>query len=155
MKGNEKVIETLNNLLADELTAINQYILHAEMCSNWGYEKLHNKVQERAVQEMKHAEKLIERVLFLEGKPIITKLNPIMIGDNVKKQFENDLVAESGAIKAYNAAIKFTSDSGDNGTKSLLESILKDEENHLDWIETQIDMVEKVGFENYLLSQVA
>jgi len=154
MKGNEEIIAVLNQLLADELTAINQYMVHAEMCDNWGYEELDGKIQERAVAEMKHAEKLIARILFFEGKPIVSNLNPIHIGADVAAQHKNDWQAEYGAIQAYNEAIRLAVKIGDNGTRDLLESILTDEEDHIDWIEAQQDQIAQMGIENYLAQQV-
>lgn len=154
MKGQQEIIDKLNALLAEELTAINQYFLHGEMCGDWGYEKLHEKVERRAIQEMKHAEKLIERILFLEGQPIVSELNKIAIGDTVFKQLENDHVAEQDAIRMYNEAVALTTNLGDNGTKVLVESILTDEEGHIDWIEAQLSMIEQMGLENYLNLQV-
>jgi bacterioferritin len=154
MKGQPEVITTLNELLADELTAINQYILHAEMCEDWGYDKLHEAIEKRAIVEMRHAEKLIGRILYLEGMPIVSKLNEIKIGEDVLKQFNNDLGAELDAVKAYNAAVAQTSELGDNGTKVMVESILTDEEDHVDWIEEQLDQIEQMGYERYLNNQV-
>jgi bacterioferritin len=154
MKGQPEVIDTLNELLADELTAINQYFVHAEMCGDWGYEKLHEQVEKRAIQEMKHAESLIERILYLEGMPVVSKLNKISIGDAVKKQIENDKVAEQDAVDSYNKAVALTSKLGDNGTKMLVESILSDEEEHLDWLEEQLDQIEQMGQQFYLNNQV-
>ncbi len=154
MKGDEKVINVLNTQLADELTAINQYIVHSEMCSNWGYMNLHDVVEKRAIQEMKHAEMLIARILFLEGKPVVSALNKINIGADVKSQLENDCAAETDAIKTYNEAIKLARDLGDNGSRELLISILKDEEDHLDWLEAQLDQIAQMGIQNYLVEQV-
>jgi bacterioferritin len=153
MKGNEKVLEVLNSLLADELTAINQYMVHSEMCSNWGFEKLHKLIEKRAIDEMKHAEKLIGRILFFEGIPIVSNLNKMHIGADVQIQLKNDCMAEEGAIKAYNDGIRITMEAGDNGTKELLVSILKDEEDHIDWIETQIELIKQLGAQNYLVEQ--
>jgi bacterioferritin len=153
MKGQQEVIDALNALLAEELTAINQYFLHAEMCGDWGYEKLHEHIEQRSIQEMKHAERLIERILFLEGRPIVSELNKIMIGDSVLKQLQNDHEAEKGAIKMYNDAVGLTSKLGDNGSKILVESILTDEEGHIDWIEEQLDQIEQMGYERYLNKQ--
>jgi bacterioferritin len=153
MKGQPEVIDTLNALLADELTAINQYFLHAEMCEDWGYDKLHELIEKRAIQEMKHAESLIGRILFLEGMPIVSNLNKITIGENVLKQLENDHMAEEDAIKAYNEAVALTAKLGDNGSKVLVESILTDEEDHIDWIEEQLDQIEQMGYERYLNKQ--
>ena len=155
MKGNEQLIVTLNSLLADELTATNQYIVHSELCANWGYEKLHDVIEKRAIDEMKHAEKHIARILYLEGKPIVSDLKKINIGDTVDKQFENDLVAEVGAVKAYNAAIKQANDSGDQGTGDMLRMILLDEEAHIDWLEAQLDQIKQMGLATYLSSQTA
>jgi bacterioferritin len=154
MKGNKKIIECLNALLADELTAINQYMVHSEMCANWGYERLHEAIEKRAITEMKHAEKLIERILFLDGTPIVSKLNKIEIGSDVKAQFENDLDAERMAVQAYNEGIQLAVESGDNGTRALLESILADEEHHVDWLEAQLAQIEQIGIENYLTEQM-
>ncbi len=153
MKGNEEVIKVLNDLLAEELTAIHQYILHAEMCENWGYVKTHEVIHKRSIDEMKHAEILIKRILFLDGKPIVGKLNRVVIGDSVPAQFESDLRSETMAVEAYNRAIAFVREKGDHGTKELLESILKDEEKHLDWLETQLELIREVGLENYLAKQ--
>jgi bacterioferritin len=154
MKGNEQVIAELNDLLADELTAINQYMVHSEMDANWGYERLHEAVEKRAIDEMKHAEMLIARILFLEGRPIVSNLNPIHIGAEVEPQLKNDLAAELGADKAYNQGIKLAVEVGDNGTRDLFESILKDEENHIDWLEAQLDQIAQIGIQNYLAQQV-
>jgi bacterioferritin len=154
MKGNQKVIDLLNALLADELTAINQYILHSEMCANWGYSKLHDMVEKRAIQEMGHAEKLIERLLFLEGLPVVSVLNPMHIGADVSAQLNNDKIAESTAIQAYNQGVKLCVDLSDNGTRALLESILGDEEEHIDWLEAQLDQIQQMGLENYLTEQL-
>jgi bacterioferritin len=154
MRGNEKVLATLNELLADELTAVNQYMVHSEMCDNWGYERLHHAIEHRAIEEMKHAEKLIARLLFLEGRPVVTKLNEISIGAEVEPQLKNDLHAEEGAIKSYNAGIRVCVENNDNGTRELLEETLKDEERHLDWIEAQLDQIKQMGISNYLVEQV-
>ena len=150
MKGNEKLLKTLNGLLADELTAINQYMVHAEMCESWGYSKLHELIQARAITEMKHAEKLIGRILFLEGKPVLSKLNDIHVGDDVPKMMVNDLAAEMTAVKGYNAAIKLATDVGDNATKEILDGILGDEDKHVDEIEEQRDQIEQMGLAIYL-----
>jgi bacterioferritin len=153
MKGNPKIIKQLNARLADELTAVNQYIVHAEMCENWGYEKLHGLIKKRAIDEMKHAEKLIARILFLEGQPLVSDLNKITIGSEVTKQHKNDWEAENGAIRDYNADIRLAVELGDNGTRELFESILKDEEDHIDWIEAQLDQISQMGIQNYLVEQ--
>lgn len=153
MKGHEKVIETLNGLLADELTAINQYMVHSEMCANWLYQELHEAIEKRAITEMKHAEKLIARILFLEGLPVVSKLLPMHIGATVEEQLHNDQAAEVGAVKAYNEGIRLCVELGDNGSRALLESILSDEEEHLDWIEAQLDQIAQMGLQNYLVEQ--
>jgi bacterioferritin len=154
MKGNEQLLKALNGLLADELGAINQYMVHAEMVENWGYDKLNKMIRDRAITEMKHAEKLIERMLFLEGVPVVDKLSAIHIGSDVPKQFEYDLGAEMGAIRAYNAAIKLAQDVADNATKDILEDILKDEDGHVDEIEEQQDQIKQIGLPQYLNRQI-
>lgn len=153
MKGNDRVIERLNALLADELTAINQYMVHSEMCANWGYGRLHEANEKRAIEEMKHAEKLIGRIIFLEGQPIVSKLNALHIGSDVPAQLKNDHDAEEGAIKAYNDSIRLMLEAGDGGSRELLEDILEDEEEHIDWLETQLDQIKQMGLQNYLLGQ--
>jgi bacterioferritin len=154
MKGNEKIIALLNEFLADELTAISQYMVHSEMCANWGYDKLHEAVEKRAIGEMKHAEKLIGRILFLEGQPVVSSLNKMSIGATVEEQLRHDLEAEAGAIKAYNDGIRLCLEAGDNGSRELIEDNLEDEEEHLDWLETQLDQINQMGLQNYLLAQV-
>jgi bacterioferritin len=154
MKGNEKIIERLNARLADELTAINQYMVHAEMCENWGYEKLHGMIEKRAITEMRHAEKLIARILFLEGLPIVSDLNQMHIGADVEAQLKSDWQAEHDAIQEYNADIRAAAEYGDNGTHQLLKSILVDEEEHIDWIEAQLDQIKQMGIQNYLVEQI-
>ena len=153
MKGNEKVIAALNDFLSDELTAINQYIVHSEMCANWGYDKLHEAAEKRAIEEMKHAEKLIARILFLEGIPVVSNLKKMNIGATVDAQLKNDWEAEDGAIKAYNEGIKLFFELGDNGSRELIDSNLTDEETHLDWLEAQLDQIKQMGLQNYLLAQ--
>lgn len=155
MKGNDKVIGLLNTQLADELTAVSQYMVHAGMCANWGYEKLHDAIEKRAIEEMKHAESLIDRILFLEGTPIVSNLNKINIGSTVEKQIANDLAAEVGAIKAYNDGIQMCVSLGDNGSRELLETTLKDEERHLDWLEAQRDQIAQMGIQTYLSEQIS
>jgi bacterioferritin len=154
MQGNETMLATLNQLLADELTAINQYMVHAEMCDNWGYEELDEVIEARAITEMKHAEKLIARILFFEGKPIVSNLNRIHIGADVAAQHQNDWQAERDAIEAYNQAIRLAAEVGDNGTHELLKLILVNEEEHIDWIEAQQDQIAQMGIENYLAQQI-
>jgi len=154
VKGNEQIIAGLNALLSDELTAISQYMVHSEMCADWGYERLHEAVEKRAIDEMKHAEKLIARILFLEGRPIVSKLNEIHIGADVEAQLKNDWAAEEAAIKAYNGSIRLAVELGDNGTRALLESILADEEDHIDWLEIQLDQIAQMGIQRYLVEQI-
>ncbi|MGI6751150.1 MAG: bacterioferritin [Anaerovoracaceae bacterium] len=154
MKGDPKLIETLNSLLADELTAINQYIVHAEMCADWGYNKLHEHFEKRAIDEMKHAEKLIERILFLESVPVVTHLNTIHIGDEIPKQLENDRLAEVDAIEAYNKAIKLAGEAGDFATRKILQEILMDEDAHMDEIEELQDQVAQMGVPIFLTTQI-
>jgi bacterioferritin len=154
MKGNEKLIEVLNGLLADELTAINQYVVHAEMAENWGYAKLKKFVGGRSRTEMKHAEKLIERILFLEGKPMVSELNKIHIGVDVPQHLTNDLAAEMSAVSNYNNAVALAVDVGDNATKDILEGILKDEDSHVNEIEEKLDQIMQMGIQNYLSMQV-
>lgn len=154
MKGNEKILEALNQMLADELTAINQYMVHSEMCADWGYGELHEAIEKRAITEMRHAEKLIGRIIFLEGKPIVSNLNPIYIGGDVETQLRNDLASETGAVKMYNDGIRLAVEVGDNGTRAMLESILHDEEDHADWLEAQLDQIAQMGIQNYLVEQV-
>jgi bacterioferritin len=154
MKGNEKIIEHLNVRLAEELTAINQYMVHAEMCDNWKYKHLDETIQKRAIDEMKHAEKLIARILFLEGRPIVSNLNKITIGAEVPKMHEYDRGAEEGAIRGYNESIRLAVEVGDNCTRELLEGILKEEEDHIDWIEAQLDQIRQMGVQNYLVEQI-
>lgn len=154
MKGNEKIIEHLNARLGEELTAINQYMVHAEMCENWGYDKLHDIIRKRAIDEMKHAEKLIARILFLEGRPIVSELNKIHIGAEVPKMHESDHAYEIDAIRGYNETIRLAVEVGDNGTRELIESILKEEEMHVDWIEAQFDQIRQMGIQAYLGEQI-
>jgi len=153
MKGNEKIIASLNDFLSDELTAINQYIVHSEMCANWEYGKLHDATEKRAIQEMKHAEKIIARILFLEGMPIVSVLEKINIGATVDAQMKNDHASEAGAIKAYNDGIRLSFELGDSGTRELIEDNLQDEEAHIDWLESQLAQIEQMGLKNYLVAQ--
>jgi bacterioferritin len=155
MKGSLKVVETLNRLLVDELTAISQYMVHAGMCANWGYEKLHDAIEKRAIDEMRHAEHLIDRILFLEGLPTVSNLNKMMIGDQIDTQLRNDHEAEVGAIKGYNVAIRLAVEESDNGTRELLEATLKDEERHIDWLEAQLDQISHMGLGAYLSEQIS
>jgi len=154
MKGDPKLIDTLNLLLAEELTAIDQYIVHAELCENWGYKKLHKSSEKRAIDEMKHAEKLIGRILFLEGIPIVTNLNKIHIGSEIPKQVENDRLTEVDAIKAYNDAIVLAGELRDYATRDILVDILKDEDRHVDELEELQDQIEQMTLPIFLTTQV-
>lgn len=154
MKGNEKLLKTLNSLLADELTAVNQYMVHSEMCANWGYARLHKHFEKRAIAEMKHAEKLIGRILFLEGRPTVSELRKITIGADVPKQLANDRASEADAIKAYNAAIVEAGEVLDYATRDLLQQILNDEDAHMDGIEELQDQVEQMTAPVFLGTQV-
>ena len=154
MKGNPEVIKILNELLADELTAVSQYMVHSEMCNDWGYVRLHKAVEGRAVDEMKHAEKLIGRILFLEGKATVSKINPMHIGNTVEDQLTHDHEAEAGAVANYNAAIQKVSELNDHGTRDLLTTILVEEEAHIDWLEAQKDQIAQMGIQLYLSLQV-
>jgi bacterioferritin len=154
MKGNEKLLETLNSLLSDELTAINQYMVHSEMCANWGYEKLHKHFEKHAVDEMKHAEKLIGRILFLEGTPVVNKLGRLSIGADVSKQLAGDHALELGANQAYNKAIKLAGDVNDFATREILEHILQEEDAHIDRIEALQDQIGHMTLPLFLTMQV-
>jgi bacterioferritin len=154
MKGDVKIIETLNSLLSDELTAINQYMVHSEMCDNWGYDKLHKHFEKRAIDEMKHAEKLIGRILFLEGIPMVSQYRKIEIGKDIPAQLKNDQAAESGAIKSYNDAIALCGDVRDFATRDLLQSILNDEDAHMDGIEELQDQIGQMTLQVFLTTQV-
>ena len=154
MKGNEKIIESLNARLAEELTAISQYMVHAEMCDNWKYKRLDDMIQKRAIDEMKHAETLIARILFLEGRPIVSNLNKMHIGAEVPNMHQNDHDSEESAIRGYNESIRLAGEMGDSGTRQVLEAILKDEEDHIDLIEAQLDQIKQVGLPNYLMEQL-
>ncbi len=154
MKGNAKLIEVLNDLLSDELTAVNQYMLHSEMCAHWGFHALHEAIEKRAIDEMKHSEWLISRILFLEGKPNVTKYKEIKIGTTVPEMIAYDTEAEDDAIAAYNAGIALASEVGDETTADLLTTILGMEEGHVDWGEKQQAMIKQIGVENYLAAQM-
>ena len=153
MKGNEKLLGVLNELLADELTAISQYMVHSEMCDQWGYEALHKAIEGQAIDEMHHAEWLIQRILFLEGTPVVSNLRPMTIGANVEEIIVGDQEAEQGAVKAYNAGIALASEVGDEATGDLLVTILKMEEGHVDWAEKQRAQIKQMGVQNYLSNQ--
>ena len=153
MKGSAKVIEELNKALREELTAINQYFLHAEMYENWGYDKLADFIKKQSIGEMKHAEVLMERILFLDGAPTMKPLE-LTVGKNVKEMLQSDLDLELGAVKDYNAAIQVAVAEKDNGSRDLFVTLLKDEEGHVDWLEAQMHMISELGYERYLTMQM-
>jgi bacterioferritin len=152
MKGNPKVLKELNHALQEELTAINQYFLHAEMCENWGYKKLADYIKKQSIDEMKHAEVLIERILFLDGSPSMEPLE-LNVGGNVRGMIESDLKLEVSAVKQYNAAVQVATEEKDNGSRDLLVTLLKDEEDHVDWLEAQLHQIQEMGYERYLTIQ--
>jgi bacterioferritin len=154
MKGNSKVIAALNEALQEELLAINQYFLHAEMCENWKYEALAKFIKKQSIDEMKHAEKLLERILFLDGSPSVTGPASLKIGKTVKEQLANDLALELGAVKMYNHSVKLSRDEGDNASAELFAKLLADEEEHVDWLEAQLHLIEEIGYERYLSRQL-
>jgi len=153
MKGNPKVIAELNKALREELTAINQYFLHAEMCENWGYHKLSEFIKKQSIGEMKHAEVLMERILFLDGSPSMQPLE-LTVGGTVKEMIENDLKLEIGAVKQYNDAVAIATREGDNGSRDLFVTLLKDEEGHVDFLEAQVHLIKELGYERYLTQQM-
>ncbi len=154
MKGKPEVLETLGEMLKEELGAISQYFVHAEMCENWGYKKLSGSIKQQAIGEMKHAEKLIERILFLDGTPNMAELPRLNIGKNVKQQLENDLALENSAVATYNQAVARAQKAGDYASAELLKQLLQDEEEHVDFLESQLGVIKDVGLENYLLGQM-
>jgi bacterioferritin len=153
MNGDPNVVEALNRALTAELTAINQYFIHAKMCANWGYHQLAKKHREESIDEMRHAETLVERILFLEGVPEIARYDVIRVGQDVKAQLENDLAAEREAVRLYNELAAKCIAAGDAGSRELFEKLITDEEGHLHWLETQLRLMEAVGLENYLQAQ--
>ncbi len=154
MRGNKNVIAALNEGLKEELTAINQYFLHGEMCQNWGYHRLYAVTKKHSIEEMKHAEDIIERLLFLDAEPKMAETLPLKVGANVKAQIENDLSLELGAVASYNAAIKVCTEAGDAASRELFEELLADEEGHVDWLEAQIHQIKELGYERYLSMQM-
>ena len=154
MKGNKNVLDVLNQVLRKELTGINQYLLHAKMCKNWGYQRLYKVVWEESIEEMKHADKIMERILFLEGTPNVSSYDKIMVGSTVKQQLENDLGLEMAALAVLRPGIKTCLEASDDASRELLEHILADEEKHVDWIESQLHQIEEVGYQNYLSQQI-
>jgi bacterioferritin len=154
MQGDPKVIELLNLALKEELQAINQYFLHAEMCENWGYQRLSEFIKKQSIGEMKHAEALIERILFLDGTPNMKEPMTLTIGRNVREQIESDLDLEIHAVKMYNNAVNIAREASDNASRELFERLVKDEEEHVDWLEAQMHMIEEIGYERYLSEQI-
>jgi bacterioferritin len=154
MKGNERVIDVLNQVLRKELTGINQYFIHAKMVQNWGYQRLYKAIWNESIEEMKHADRVIERILFLEGTPNITNYDKISVGANVKQQLENDLGLEVAALAVLRSGIRICVEAPDDASRELLEHILVDEEEHVDWIESQLHQIQEVGYQNYLAQQI-
>ncbi len=154
MKGDAQVIEVLNDVLTAELTAINQYFVHSKMCANWGYPRLAKKKWDESIEEMKHADEIIERILFLEGVPNMQRLNPVKVGEDPVEQHTLDLAMEMAAHKRLNEGIALCVAKGDNGTRELLEDILKAEESGIDWLEAQLHLIKEIGKENYLAQQL-
>jgi bacterioferritin len=154
MKGKAEVLDVLSDMLKEELAAINQYILHAEMCENWGYKRLSDFIKKQSIGEMKHAEHIIERILFLEGMPKMDEMGKLKIGKDVPQQLENDLALEKGAVAAYNQAVETCRKSGDNATADFFKEILKDEEGHVNFLETQLGLIKQLGLQNYLGQQM-
>jgi bacterioferritin len=155
MKGNAKVIDALNEALHEELVAINQYFIHAEMCENWHYDRLGGLIKKESISEMKHAEMLIERILFLDGSPNLTERIELTVGKNVKEQLESDLKLEIDAVGMYNRAIETARKEGDNASRELFERLLKDEEGHVDFLEAQVHQMKELGYERYLSQQIS
>ena len=153
MKGNQQVIDALQDVLSAELTAIHQYFIHAEMCENWGFPKLAATIKQDSITEMRHAESAIERMLFLDGSPNLSKPMQINVGQSIPEMFRNDLALEQHAVQHYNSVIKLATELGDNGTRDLVFLMLKDEEGHVDFLETQLSMIDQMGLQNYLLLQ--
>ena len=154
MKGNPKVVAALNEALKEELMAINQYFLHAEMCENWKFTRLSKFIKKQSIDEMKHAEALIERILFLDATPSLTEPMQLTIGKNVKEQLESDLKLEIGAVALYNEAVRIAREEGDNASRELFDRLLKDEEEHVDWLEAQLHQIGEIGYERYLAAQL-
>ncbi|HMV75671.1 MAG TPA: bacterioferritin [Microthrixaceae bacterium] len=154
MQGNPEIIELLNDVITAELTAINQYFVHAKMCDNWGYKRLAEHIRAESIDEMRHAEALVERVLYFDGFPNLQRLNPLRVGESVEEQFRNDLDLEYVAVERLNNGIAAAVAAGDNGTRHLLEEILVSEEEHIDWLETQLTAIEQVGLQQYLAEQL-
>jgi len=154
MQGSPEIVELLNEVLTAELTAINQYFVHAKMCSNWGYDRLAEKIREESIDEMRHAETLVERILYFDGVPNLQRLFPLAVGETVREQMENDLEVERQAIDRLNRGVAACVAAADNGTRALLEEILTSEEEHADWLETQLRLIEQLGETAYLAEQM-
>lgn len=154
MKGNDEVLRLLNELLTNELTAINQYFIHAKMCANWGYDRLAAKIRAESIDEMKHADEVISRILYLEGIPNLQRYHKLQVGENVKEQFQSDLSFEYRAIQFLNDGIEASRKAGDNGSEDLMKRILVSEEEHVDWLETQLELIRQIGEQNYLAQQI-
>jgi bacterioferritin len=154
MKGNEEVLVLLNSLLTNELTAINQYFVHAKMCQNWGFERLAEKIRAESIDEMRHADDIIGRILFLEGVPNLQRYHKLHVGETVKEQFEADLQLEYAAIAFLNQGIDTARKANDNATEDMFTRILVSEEEHTDWLETQLELIRQVGEQNYLAQQM-
>lgn len=154
MQGDPEIIELLNDVLTAELTAINQYFIHAKMCESWGYERLAKHNYDESIDEMKDAEKVIERILYLEGVPNLQRLGSVLVGETVREQHRLDLDLELAAVERYNRGVAMARDKGDNGTRELLEALLTGEEEHADWLEAQLHLVDQVGEQNYLAQQI-
>ena len=154
MRGDPEILDLINEVLTGELTAINQYFVHAKMCDNWGYRRLGEKVRDESIEEMKHAEALVERILYLEGVPNLQRLGPLHVGETVQEQFESDLGVEREALSRLGDGIALCLAKGDHGSRDLLESILTDEEEHVDWLETQLETIRQIGIEHYLAQQL-
>jgi len=154
MKGDSRVIDLLNEVLTNELTAVNQYFLHGRMCENWGYDRLHKKLRDQSIDEMKDADELIERILYLEGLPNVQRLGKISVGESVPEMFKLDLDVEKNAITVLNRGIELCRQAADNGSAELLEDILEGEEEHANWLETQLTAIDQVGAQNYLSEQL-
>ncbi|HYK03939.1 MAG TPA: bacterioferritin [Thermoanaerobaculia bacterium] len=154
MKGDARIIEILNEVLTAELTAINQYFVHGEMCENWGFDRLHRIIRKHSIGEMKHAEEVIERVLFLEGIPNVQRLGKINIGESVQEVLRSDYALELEALPRLQQGIELCRELGDNNSRHLLEDILHEEEEHVDWLEAQLGLIEQVGLQNYLAAQI-
>lgn len=154
MRGDDEIIELLNEVLTAELTAINQYFVHAKMCANWGYDRLAEHIRDESIDEMKHAETLIERILYFDGTPNLQRLSPLRVGETVAEQFESDLQVEYAAVERLNRGIAMCVAKGDNGTREMLADILTGEEEHVDWLETQQETIRQIGYEAYLAQQL-